>query len=153
MHEHKGNYDGKGLKVGIAVARFNQTVTGSLLAGAVDTLVRLGVAESDIEVAWAPGAFELPGIAARLVKSKKFNAVIALGAVIRGETPHFDQVVSAATSGIAALAANGEIPVLFGVLTTDTVDQAMDRSGLKGGNKGSEIAMAAVEMARLYGQI
>jgi 6,7-dimethyl-8-ribityllumazine synthase len=148
-----GACNGEGLKIGIAVARFNQTVTESLLAGAVDMLVRLGVAETDLTVAWVPGAFELPGVVSRMLDANKYDAVIALGAVIRGETPHFDQVVSATTSGIAQQAAQGVTPVLFGVLTTDTVEQAMDRSGLKGGNKGAETAMAAVEMARLYAQI
>jgi len=149
----EGHLDGKGLRIAIAVARFNETVTESLLNGAVGMLARLGVQASDVTVARVPGAFELTGVSARFVQSGKFDAVIALGAVIRGETPHFDQVVGASTSGIGHLAAGSAIPVIFGVLTTDNVEQAMNRAGLKSGNKGAEAALTAVEMVRLYQQI
>ena len=150
---YKTNLNGKGLKVAIAVAEFHTTVTESLLSGAVSKLEALGVLAQDISVARVPGAFELPGVAKRFVDSQKFDAVIVLGAVIRGETPHFDCVVNAVTSGTAALAANGKIPVIFGVLTTDNVDQAMARPGLKGGNKGADCAETAVEMVNLYKEL
>jgi 6,7-dimethyl-8-ribityllumazine synthase len=146
----EGHLDGKGLRIAIAVARFNETVTESLLNGALGMLGRMGVASSDVTVARVPGAFELTGVANRFVRSEKFDAVIVLGAVIRGETPHFDQVVGASTSGTATLAAQSPIPVIFGVLTTDNVEQAMNRAGLKSGNKGAEAAQTAIEMANLY---
>lgn len=144
---------GNGMKIAIAVADFNTTVTESLLSEAIAKLEEVGVEASAISVAHVPGAFELPGVAKRFVDSQKFDAVIVLGAVIRGETPHFDCVVNAVTSGIANLAAAGQIPVIFGVLTTDTVDQAMARSGLKGGNKGADCAESAVEMVNLYKEL
>ena len=150
MNILEGSTDGNGLKIAIAVSRFNETVTKSLLDGAVSQLKRVAVSESDITVAWVPGAFELPGIAARFVKSGKFDAVIVLGAVIRGATPHFDHVSNAVNSGVARLAGKGIIPVIFGVLTTDTIEQALDRAGLKCGNKGADAALAAVEMANLH---
>jgi len=153
METLEGCLNGQNLKIAIAVSRFNEVVTKSLLEGAVSQLKRISVSENDITVAWVPGAFELPGIAARFVNSGKFDAVIVLGAVIRGATPHFDQVSNAVTSGIAHLAREGKIPVIFGVLTTDTVEQAMDRAGLKSGNKGTDAAIAAVEMANLNKRI
>ena len=146
----EGCLDGRGLKIAIAVSRFNEAVTKNLLEGTVSQLKRTAVNESDITVAWAPGAYELPGIAARFAASGKFDAVIVLGAVIRGATAHFEYVSSAVNSGIAHLAREGKTPVIFGVLTTDTVEQAMDRAGLKCGNKGTDAASAAVEMANLY---
>lgn len=150
---YRTNLDGKGMRVAIAVADFNSTVTAGLLSGTIQKLEALGVEKEDIFVAHVPGAFELPGVAKIFVDSKKVDAVIVLGAVIRGETPHFDCVVNAVTNGIANLAANGPIPVLFGVLTTDNVDQAMARSGLKAGNKGADCAESAVEMVNLYKEI
>ncbi len=153
FHTYKTSLDGKGMKVAIAVADFNTTVTAGLLSGALAKLEALGVSSKDVSVAHVPGAFELPGVAKRFVDSEKFDAVIVLGAVIRGETPHFDCVVNAVTSGTAALSASGKVPVLFGVLTADTVDQAMSRSGLKGGNKGADVAESAVEMANLYREL
>lgn len=149
----EGNLDGKGLRVAIAVARFNETVTESLLNGALGMLTRVGVDSSAVTVARVPGSFELAGVCARFVDSGNYDAVIALGAVIRGETPHFDQVVGATTSAIGNLAAKSSIPVIFGVLTTDNVEQAMNRAGLKSGNKGAEAVLTAVEMVRLYQQI
>jgi 6,7-dimethyl-8-ribityllumazine synthase len=146
----EGCLDGRGLKIAIAVSRFNEVVTKYLLEGAVSQLKRIAVNESDITVAWVPGAFELPGIATRFAESGKFDAVIVLGAIIRGATAHFEYVSNAVSSGIAHLAKKGKTPVIFGVLTTDTVEQAMDRAGLKCGNKGTEAAAAAVEMANLY---
>ena len=146
----EGCLNGQGFKIAIAISRFNETVTKALLEGAIAQLKRTAVAQSDITVAWVPGAFELPGTAARLMKSGKFDAVIVLGAVIRGATPHFEHVSNAVNSGIAHLSREGKIPVIFGVLTTDTVEQAMDRAGLKCGNKGIDAALAAVEMVNLY---
>lgn len=153
VNTYKTNLDGKGMRIAIAVADFNTTVTSGLLSGAIAKFRALGVNPQDISVAHVPGAFELPGVAKKFVDKEHFDAVVVLGAVIRGETPHFDCVVNAVTSGIANLAANGKIPVLFGVLTTDTVDQAMARSGLKGGNKGADVAESAVEMANLYKEL
>lgn len=153
MNELKNSLNGTGLKVAIAVARFNEIVTDKLLEGALRQLAILGVDEKDITVAHVPGAFELPGICRRMVNSGKFDAVMALGAVIRGETGHYDVVVNNSTSGIAGIAAEGKVPMILGILTTDTVDQAMNRAGLKAGNLGCNWASTAVEMANLYKQI
>lgn len=146
-----GSFRGDGLKVGIVVARFNDFITGRLLDGAVDTLERLGVASDDITVAWVPGAWEIPPVAQRLASPAAQNsAVLCLGAVIRGGTPHFDHVCSRVSRGVADLGDHSSIPVIFGVLTCDSVEQAVERAGTKAGNKGAEAAMAAVEMADLY---
>lgn len=153
MNELKNSLNGTGLKVAIAVARFNEIVTDKLLEGALRQLAILGVDEKNITVAHVPGAFELPGICRRMVDSGKFDAVMALGAVIRGETGHYDVVVNNSTSGIAGIAAEGKVPMILGILTTDTVDQAMNRAGLKAGNLGCSWASTAVEMANLYKQI
>ncbi|MCQ2091601.1 MAG: 6,7-dimethyl-8-ribityllumazine synthase [Fibrobacter sp.] len=153
MNELKNSLNGTGLKVAIAVARFNEIVTDKLLEGAVRQLTTLGVADKDITVAHVPGAFELPGICRRFVDSGKYDAVIALGAVIRGETSHYDVVVNNSTGGIANIAAEGKVPMILGILTTDTVDQAMNRAGLKAGNLGCSWASTAVEMVNLYKQI
>ena len=153
-NEIKNSLNGSGLKVAIAVARFNEVVTDKLLEGALRELALLGVADKDVTVVRVPGAFELPGVCRRLVDSKKkFDAVMAIGAVIRGETSHYDVVVNASTGGVANIAAEGKIPVILGILTTDTVDQAMNRAGLKAGNLGSNWAATAVEMANLYKEI
>lgn len=153
MNELKNSLNGNGMKVAIAVARFNEIVTDKLLEGAVRQLTTLGVADKDITVAHVPGAFELPGICRRFVDSGKYDAVIALGAVIRGETSHYDVVVNSSTGGIANIAAEGKVPMILGILTTDTVDQAMNRAGLKAGNLGCSWASTAVEMVNLYKQI
>lgn len=153
MNELKNSLNGTGLKVAIAVARFNEIVTDKLLEGAVRQLTTLGIADKDITVAHVPGAFELPGICRRFVDSGKYDAVIALGAVIRGETSHYDVVVNNSTGGIANIAAEGKVPMILGILTTDTVDQAMNRAGLKAGNLGCSWASTAVEMVNLYKQI
>jgi 6,7-dimethyl-8-ribityllumazine synthase len=144
-----GSLQARGLKVAIVVGRFNELVNRPLKEGALDALLRYGALESDIQEFWVPGAFELPLVADKLAQSKKWDAVICIGTVIRGATPHFDQVVSAATSGILQAGLKNGIPVIFGVLTTDTVEQAMDRAGLKSGNKGAEAAITAIEMANL----
>ena len=141
MKEFKNSLNGSGMKVAIAVARFNEVVTDKLLDS------------DDIAVAHVPGAFELPGLCRRFVDSGKYDAVMALGAVIRGETGHYDVVVNNSTGGIASLAAEGKVPVILGILTTDTVDQAMNRAGLKAGNLGCNWARTAVEMVNLYKQI
>lgn len=144
MSEHEGSRDGRGLRIGIAVARFNSFITDRLLDSARETLRSQGVAESDIAIAHVPGSFELPVIAKRMAESGRYDAVLCLGAVIRGETAHFDHVASAAARGVLDAGMQTGIPVIFGVLTTDTVKQARDRIG-----KGGEVALAGIEMANL----
>ena len=137
------------IKVGIVVARFNEFITSKLLGGCLDTLKRHNVKDEDIDVAWVPGAFEIPLIAKKMAESKKYDAVIALGAVIRGATSHFDYVCAETSKGIAPASLESGVPVMFGVLTTDTIDQAIDRAGTKSGNKGSDCAEGAIEMVNL----
>jgi 6,7-dimethyl-8-ribityllumazine synthase len=146
---YEGGLDGTGRRVAIAASRFNRLVTEQLVAGAVEALRRHGVAEADIDLAWAPGSFELPLVAARLAASGRYAGVVAIGAVVRGETPHFDHVAGQAASGLAAVARGASVPVAFGVLTTDTMEQALDRAGGKAGNKGAEAALTVLEMAGL----
>lgn len=146
---YEGNLIGKGLKFGVVVARFNEFFSGKLLEGAMDALTRHGVLETDVEVAWTPGSFEIPLIAQKMAESKKYNAVICLGAVIRGGTPHFDYIAAEVSKGIANTSLNTGVPVIFGVITTDTLEQAIERSGTKGGNKGFDAAVTAIEMANL----
>ncbi len=145
----EGNLVGSGLKVGIVVGRFNEFITSKLLSGAHDALKRHGVAEDDVDVAWVPGAFEIPLIAQKMAQSKKYDAVITLGTVIRGSTPHFDYVCNEAAKGVQATTLNTGVPVIFGVLTTNTIEQAIERAGTKAGNKGWESAVSAIEMANL----
>jgi 6,7-dimethyl-8-ribityllumazine synthase len=145
----EGGLDGTGRRVAIAASRFNRLVTEQLVAGAVEALRRHGVAEADVDLAWAPGSFELPLVAARLAASGRYAGVVAIGAVVRGETPHFDHVASQAASGLATVARTASVPVAFGVLTTDTMEQALDRAGGKAGNKGAEAALTVLEMAGL----
>ena len=147
--ELEGELDASGLRFGIIVSRFNDLITNKLLDGAIDSLTRHGASESDIEVARVPGSFEIPIVAQRMAKSGDYDAVLALGAVIRGETPHFEYVSNEATKGIAKATLDTDIPISFGVLTTDTTEQAIDRAGVKQGNKGSEAAESAIEMANL----
>ena len=149
MAMYEGKLDGKGLKVGIAVSRFNDLVTKELLSGALDRLHRLGVAEKDVSVAWVPGAFELPRAVHALGASKKFHGVLALAAVVRGATPHFEYVAAEAAKGLAKLNLDLPVPVAFGVLTADTMDQALERAGGKIGNKGAQAAESLVEMINL----
>ncbi|KAA0259581.1 6,7-dimethyl-8-ribityllumazine synthase [Deferribacter autotrophicus] len=149
----EGKYDGSGLKVAIVASRFNDFVVKSLVAGAVDALVRHNVDENDIVVYKVPGAFEIPPVAKKLANSKKYDAVIALGAVIRGGTPHFDYVANEVSKGIAKVAYDTEVPVIFGVLTTDTIEQAIERAGTKAGNKGAEAALSALELVNLMKMI
>jgi len=149
----EGKFDASGLKFAIIVSRFNEFITNKLLGGAVDCLTRNNADENNITVAWVPGAFEIPAAAAKLAESKKYDAVICLGTVIRGATPHFDYVSAEVTKGVGQLSLKSSIPVIFGVLTTDTIEQAVERAGTKAGNKGFDAAMAAIEMANLYKQI
>lgn len=149
MTTFEGKLSGKGLKFGIVVGRFNEFISTRLLDGALDNLKRHDVADDDVEVAWAPGAFELPLVAQRLAASGRYDAVICLGAVIRGGTPHFDYVAAETAKGIAKVSLDTGVPVTFGVLTTDTVEQAVERAGTKAGNKGWSAAMSAIEMANL----
>ncbi|MCT2534908.1 6,7-dimethyl-8-ribityllumazine synthase [Aquibacillus koreensis] len=145
----EGNLVGTDLKVGIVVARFNEFITSKLLGGAEDTLRRHGVKEEDISVAWVPGAFEIPLVAKKMAASGKYDAVITLGTVIRGSTPHFDYVCSEVAKGVSNIAMQENLPVIFGVLTTENIEQAIERAGTKAGNKGAEAAVSAVEMANL----
>ncbi|MFD0825888.1 6,7-dimethyl-8-ribityllumazine synthase [Neobacillus sp. M.A.Huq-85] len=148
-HIFEGNLVGSGLKVGIVVGRFNEFITSKLLGGAQDALKRHGVSETDVDVAWVPGAFEITLIAQKMAESKKYDAVITLGTVIRGSTPHFDYVCNEVAKGVSALNLKTGIPVIFGVLTTDSIEQAIERAGTKAGNKGWDAASAAIEMANL----
>ncbi|MEG6586010.1 6,7-dimethyl-8-ribityllumazine synthase [Dendrosporobacter sp. 1207_IL3150] len=145
----EGQLVAEGLKVGIVVARFNEFITNKLLGGAIDALKRHGVSEDDIEIAWVPGAFEIPLVAQKMAFSKKYQAVICLGTVIRGSTPHFDYVCAEVTKGVAQVGMASGVPTIFGVLTTETIEQAVERAGTKAGNKGFDAAMSAIEMANL----
>jgi len=145
----EGRLDAKGLKFGIVAGRFNEFITGKLLEGALDALRRHGAAEDDITVAWVPGSFEIPMAAQKLASSKKFDAVICLGTLIRGSTPHFDYIASECSKGIAHVGMSTGVPTIFGVITTDSIEQAVERAGTKAGNKGFDAAMAAMEMANL----
>jgi 6,7-dimethyl-8-ribityllumazine synthase len=147
--ELKGSLNGQGLHVAVVVTRFNETITRQLLAGAVDTLTRHGVADSDIQVAWVPGAFELPLVAKILALTGQYDAVICLGAVIRGETGHYEAVAGRAATGIGAVSTDTGVPTIFGVLTTEDMEQAQARAGGKAGNQGGNAAAAAIETAKL----
>ena len=149
----EGNLKADGKKFAIVVARFNSFICEKLLEGAIDTLLRSGALSSDIDVARVPGAFEIPLIAKKMASSHKYDAVIVLGVVIRGATPHFDVVVNEVSKGSAQVGLETGVPVLFGVLTTETIEQAIERSGTKAGNKGSEVAVAAIEMANLLANL
>ena len=147
--EIKGDMNGQGLNVGIVVARFNEIITRKLLDSAVETLIRYGVRDEDISVSWVPGSFELPVVAKSLAKTGHYHAVICLGAVIRGETSHYDMVAGQAAGGINSVALDTGVPTIFGVLTTDNMEQALNRAGGKSGNMGANTAVAAIETARL----
>ncbi|MFD2045249.1 6,7-dimethyl-8-ribityllumazine synthase [Ornithinibacillus salinisoli] len=149
----EGNLVGSNLKVAIIVGRFNEFITSKLLDGAVDTLKRHGVDESNIDIAWVPGAFEIPLVAQKMANNQEYDAVITLGTVIRGSTPHFDYVCNEAAKGVSQAAIQSGKPVIFGVLTTETIEQAIERAGTKAGNKGSEAAVSAIEMANLVNQL
>ena len=147
--QFEGMLLGKGLKFGLVVSRFNEFFSQKLLEGAKDALLRHGVSEEDIDIAWVPGSFEIPQIALKLAQAKKYDAVICLGAVIRGGTPHFDYIAAEVTKGIAKIGLDTGLPVIYGVITTDTLEQAIERSGTKAGNKGFEAAVSAIEMVNL----
>jgi len=147
---YSGELFGKGLRIGIVISRFNELISGKLLEGAVDCLLRHGTEEKDIQIYWVPGSFEIPPTALKLVEKGGFDAVICLGALIRGGTPHFDYLAAEVTKGVAAVALSGKIPVIYGILTTDTIEQAIERAGTKAGNKGKDAAEAAIEMINLW---
>ncbi|MBE5876099.1 MAG: 6,7-dimethyl-8-ribityllumazine synthase [Lachnospiraceae bacterium] len=149
MKTFEGKLVSKEIKVGIVAARFNEFITSKLLGGAIDGLVRHDVSEDNIHVAWVPGAFEIPLIASKMAKSRKYDAIICLGAVIRGSTTHYDYVCSEVSKGIASVSLESDIPVMFGVLTTENIEQAIERAGSKAGNKGYDCAVGAIEMVNL----
>ena len=149
----QGMMDASGKKFGLISSRYNEFITSKLIDGAVDELVRHGARDDEIEVVWVPGAFEIPAVARKLAKKKKHDALICLGCVMRGDTPHFDFIAAEVSKGVASVGLECDIPVVFGVLTTDTLEQAIERAGAKGGNKGSEAALAAIELVSLFKQI
>ncbi len=149
----EGKLEAQGLRVGLLVSRFNSFVSERLVDGAVDALLRHGAASDDISVVRVPGAFEIPSVARQMVASGRYDAIVCLGAVIRGATPHFDYVSAEVSKGVASVSLDAGIPVAFGVLTTDTIEQAIERAGSKAGNKGFDAAMAAIEMANLYKEL
>ena len=149
MKTYEGKLVSRDMKIGIVAARFNEFIVSKLIGGCEDTLLRHGVRPEDISLVWVPGAFEIPLVAAKLAKSGKYDAVIALGAVIRGSTSHYDYVCAEVSKGIAAVSLESGVPVMFGVLTTDTIEQAIERAGTKAGNKGADCAQGAIEMVDL----
>jgi 6,7-dimethyl-8-ribityllumazine synthase len=153
MKTFEGQLVAEGLKFGIVAARFNEFITGKLVSGALDALKRHGATEDNIELAWVPGAYEIPLVAQKMAVSKRYDAVICLGAVIRGSTPHFDYVCAEVSKGVAQVSLTSGVPAIFGVLTTETIEQAVERAGTKAGNKGFDSAMAAIEMANLLSSI
>ena len=153
MTEYKGEFSGKDVKIAIVISRFNDFISSKLLDGALDYLMRQGVYHNQIDIYWVPGAFEIPLVAKKVAKTKKYDGIICLGAVIRGDTPHFNFVAAEATKGIAQVMLSEEIPVAYGILTTDNVDQAIERAGTKSGNKGWQAAEAVLEMISLLKKI
>lgn len=153
MKTFEGNLLAQGLKVGIIAARFNEFITSKLVGGALDALKRHGISDEDIELAWVPGAFEIPLIAQKMALSKRYDAIICLGAVIRGATPHFDLVSNEVTKGVAHVGLQTGVPVIYGVLATDSIEQAIERAGTKSGNKGFDAAVTAIETANLLKSI
>ena len=151
--QYEGMLLGKGLKFGLVISRFNEFFSKKMLEGAQDALLRHGVNEDDIEQAWTPGSFEIPLIAQKMARTEKYDAIICLGAVIRGSTPHFDHIAAEVTKGIAKVNLDTGVPVIYGVITTDTLEQAIERSGSKAGNKGFNAAVSAIEMANLMKSI
>ena len=149
----EGKLNAKGKKFGIVTSRFNELISNQLLSGAKDCLIRHECKETDITVAWVPGSFEIPLAAKKMAKSKKYDAVLCLGAVIRGGTPHFDYIAAEVSKGVAQVGLEAGLPVIFGVLTTDTIEQALERAGTKAGNKGWDAALSAIEMVDLFGKI
>lgn len=151
--KYEGDLIGNGLKIGIVIGRFNEFITGKLLSGAKDSLIRHGVNEEDIDELWVPGGYEIPLSAKRMANTKKYDAIITLAAIIRGATPHFEFVSSEVAKGVASVSLQTDIPIIFGVLTTDSIEQAIERAGTKSGNKGWDAGISAIEMANVLKQI
>lgn len=153
MRTFEGKFDGKGVKIGIVVGRFNEFITSKLVGGALDVLKRNDVSEENIDIAWVPGAFEIPLITKKLANTGKYDAIITLGAVIKGSTPHFDYVCAEVSKGVAQISLQNDLPVIFGVLTTNNIEEAIERAGTKAGNKGADAAFSAIEMINLIKEI
>ena len=153
MRTLEGKFNGKGIKIGIVAGRFNEFITSKLVGGAVDVLKRNDVNDEDIDIAWVPGAFEIPLITKKMAESKKYDAIITLGAVIKGSTPHFDYVCAEVSKGVAQISLQTGLPIMFGVLTTNNIEEAIERAGTKAGNKGSDVAFGALEMIDLIKNI
>ena len=153
MKKFEGKFNGKGIKIGIVAGRFNEFITSRLVGGAVDVLKRNDVNDEDIDIAWVPGAFEIPLITKKMAESKKYDAIITLGAVIKGSTPHFDYVCAEVSKGVAQISLQTGLPIMFGVLTTNNIEEAIERAGTKAGNKGSDVAFGALEMIDLIKNI
>ena len=153
MRTFEGKFDGRNVKIAIVAGRFNEFITSKLVGGALDVLKRNDVSEENIDIAWVPGAFEIPLIAKKLANTQKYDAIITLGAVIKGSTPHFDYVCSEVSKGVAQISLQSELPVIFGVLTTNNIEEAIERAGTKAGNKGADAAFSAIEMINLIKEI
>ena len=153
MRTFEGKFDGRDVRIAIVAGRFNEFITSKLVGGALDVLKRNDVSEENIDIAWVPGAFEIPLIAKKLANTQKYDAIITLGAVIKGSTPHFDYVCSEVSKGVAQISLQSELPVIFGVLTTNNIEEAIERSGTKAGNKGADAAFSAIEMINLIKEI
>ena len=153
MRTFEGKFDGRNVKIAIVAGRFNEFITSKLIGGALDVLKRNDVSEENIDIAWVPGAFEIPLITKKLANTGKYDAIIALGAVIKGSTPHFDYVCAEVSKGVAQISLQTDLPVIFGVLTTNNIEEAIERAGTKSGNKGADAAFSAIEMINLIKQI
>ncbi|WP_374124391.1 6,7-dimethyl-8-ribityllumazine synthase [Leptotrichia hongkongensis] len=153
MRTFEGKFDGRNVKIAIVAGRFNEFITSKLIGGALDVLKRNDVSEENIDIAWVPGAFEIPLIAKKLANTQKYDAIITLGAVIKGSTPHFDYVCAEVSKGVAQISLQSELPVIFGVLTTNNIEEAIERAGTKAGNKGADAAFSAIEMINLIKEI
>ena len=153
MRTFEGKFDGKNVKIGIVAGRFNEFITSKLVGGALDVLKRNDVSEENIDIAWVPGAFEIPLITKKLANTGKYDAIIALGAVIKGSTPHFDYVCAEVSKGVSQISLQSELPVIFGVLTTNNIEETIERAGTKAGNKGADAAFSAIEMINLIKEI
>ena len=153
MRTFEGKFDGRNVKIAIVAGRFNEFITSKLIGGALDVLKRNDVSEENIDIAWVPGAFEIPLIAKKLANTQKYDAIITLGAVIKGSTPHFDYVCSEVSKGVAQISLQSELPVIFGVLTTNNIEEAIERAGTKAGNKGADAAFSAIEMINIIKEI
>ena len=153
MRTFEGKFDGRNVKIAIVAGRFNEFITSKLIGGALDVLKRNDVSEENIDIAWVPGAFEIPLIAKKLANTQKYDAIITLGAVIKGSTPHFDYVCAEVSKGVSQISLQSELPVIFGVLTTNNIEEAIERAGTKAGNKGADAAFSAIEMINLIKEI